>query len=153
MKRLMVLVVVAVAVSAAGVLGAIAPASACTYQEATPEELLARADVVFEGVALLSRDPSAGAPGISSGDPIIWTFAVDRQVKGSALPQQEVGTPRGGATCGVDFAAGVRYRVYAVDQNGVFMTFLGSGTVEAPAPPPPSTTPVVRSPRPLSRTG
>ena len=137
MKRLLILVVVVVA---AGVLGTIEPASACTYQEATAEELLARADLVFEGVALSSRDPNAGVTGISSGDTIIWTFAVDRVLKGLAPDRQEVGTPRGGATCGVDFAAGVRYRVFSVNRDGVHMTFLGSGTEEAPVPPPPPPT-------------
>ena len=131
MRRAAVLLVVALA---AGVLGAPGPATACTLLFPGPpeEELLARADLVFEGVAVTSRDPSAGAPIISSGDPIFWTFAVDTQVKGTAGPLQEVATARFGGSCGFAFVAGVRYRVFATDQGGVLTTGLGTGTREAP---------------------
>ena len=154
-----------------GVLGAPSPASACSLSLPLPteEEHLERADLVFEGLAVSSMDPNAGAPIISTGDPIFWTFLVEREIKGSTGVTQEVATARGGATCGYSFHAGVRYRVFASAQNGVFMTGLGSGTrpvsdtqrtttTQAPATPTttiptarPQTTP--SNPRPLALTG
>jgi hypothetical protein len=132
MRRAAVLVGLALI---AGVLGMASPASACSFVVPGPtqHELLAQADLAFEGVALSSRDPNAGAPIISSGDPIIWTFAVDRPIKGPVHRLQEVTTARSGASCGVAFQEGVRYRVLAVHQDGAFWTFLFSGTSETPA--------------------
>ena len=113
-----------------GVLSSSSPASACSLALPLPteEEHLERADLVFEGLAVSSRDPNAGASIISSGDPIFWTFLVERQIKGSTGSTQDVATARSGATCGYSFQTGVRYRVFASARNGVFMTSLGSGT-------------------------
>ena len=110
----------------AGVLGAASPVSACSLSLPLPteEEHLAGADLVFEGLAVSSRDPNAGASIVSSGDPIFWTFLVEREIKGSTGVQQEVGTARGDASCGFTFQVGVRYRVFARAQNGGFMTGL-----------------------------
>ncbi len=131
MRRAAVLVGLALI---AGMLGVASPASACSFllPGPTQHELLAQADLAFEGVALSSRDPNAGAPIISSGDPITWTFAVDRPIKGPVHRVQEITTPRSGATCGLAFQAGVRYRVLAAHQDGAFWTFLFSGTREEP---------------------
>ena len=128
--------------SAAGVLGATSPASACSLSSPLPteEEHLARADLVFEGLAVSSRDPNAGAPIISTGDPIFWTFLVEREIKGSTGIQQDVGTARGDASCGFRFQVGVRYRVFADARNGAFMTSLGSGTRQVSDPPQNTTT-------------
>jgi len=128
--------------SVVSVLGATSPASACSLAVPLPteEEHLARADLVFEGLAVSSRDPNAGAPIISSGDPIFWTFLVEREIKGSTGMQQEVGTARSGATCGFSFQVGIRYRVFADTRNGVFMTGLGSGTRQVSDAPQTTTT-------------
>lgn len=159
MRRLTILLSVVVA---AGVLWTPAPASACTVAASTEAEQLARADLVFEGTARSSHDPNAGAA-ISSGDPVFWTFTVDRRIKGDAAADQVVSTPRSGASCGVDFTVGVRYRVFAVEREGVFVTTLGSGTRETvlvPEEPTTTTTPTTTTPttkppgkRPLARTG
>lgn len=132
--------------SVAGVLGATSPVSACSLASPLPteEEHLARADLVFEGLAVSSRDPNAGAPIISTGDPIFWTFLVEREIKGSTGMQQEVGTARGSATCGFSFQVGVRYRVFADARNGAFMTSLGSGTRQVSDPPQTTTTTTTR---------
>lgn len=108
------------------------PAAACTLVAPGPteQELLAQADLVFEGTAVSSRDPNAGAATIGSGDPIFWTFATERAIKGAPASPQEVGTSRSGASCGVTFQAGLRYRVFAKLVGGVYMTSLGSGTEE-----------------------
>ena len=109
-------------------------ALACTVTgpEPTEEELAARADVVFEGAVGTHRDPNAGAPVIGSGDPIFWTFIVDRVIKGNVNLVQEVASARFEGSCGIRFQEGARYRVYARYVDGVLHTGLGSGTRLAP---------------------
>jgi hypothetical protein len=97
----------------------------------TEQELLSQADLVFEGVAVSRHDPNAGAPIQSSGDPIVWSFAVDREIKGVPSQPQEIRSARSGATCGITFQIGTRYRVFAKAVDGALWTFLGSGTREA----------------------
>ena len=146
------------------------PAQACSIAWPGPsdEELLARADLVFEGIALFGEDPNAGAPVMSSGDPIFWTFRVSREIKGPASQPQVVVSARSGATCGIHFRIGAHYRVFAHLVDGVYRTGLGSGTQELtgeetttttttappqrPDPPVPLTVPPAR-PRPLALTG
>ena len=139
----------------------------CSITEPLPteEQYLADADVVFEGIAGPHRDPNAGAPIKTSGDPIFWTFTVERPIKGTVAPVQEVASARSGATCGIVFQEGVRYRVFASYVDGVLRTGLGSGT--RLVQPTPSTTTTVRPttttaphastttspPRPLALTG
>jgi hypothetical protein len=162
---------VAAALGAAAliVLGGAQAAGACSIVTPGPseQELLDQADVVFQGVALTSEDPNAGAPVHSSGDPIAWTFTVEQVVKGVASATQQVTTARSGATCGFTFVEGHRYVVYARAVGGVLSTSLFSGTREgvigvttttattpppdSAAPPPFPTTTLAR--RPLVRTG
>ena len=132
--------------SAAGVLGTTSPVLACSMSPPVPteEEHLARADLVFEGLAVSSRDPNAGAPITSSLDPIFWTFLVEREIKGSIGAQQEVGTSQSEASCGFTFRAGVRYRVFARAQNDAFATGLTSGTRQVSDPPQTTTTTTTR---------
>ena len=143
-------------VLAAATLAVPAPpaAVACTITAPGPteEQFLAMADVVFEGVAGTHRDPNAGAPVISSGDPIFWTFAVERVVKGAASPVQEVASARFEASCGIRFQEGARYRVYARYVDGVLHTGLGSGTGQAPVVAPTTTVPRPAQPAPSTPT-
>jgi hypothetical protein len=126
--------VVAVVLAAATMAWPSSPALGCSATGPVPTEaeFLAGADVVFEGVAGAHRDPNAGAPVQGSGDPIFWTFTVDRQVKGAVAPVQEVGTARSDASCGIRFLEGVRYRVYAQYEGAALMTSAFSGTRVAP---------------------
>ena len=162
MRRRVMAAVMAAALGGLGLLGA-QPVGACTAPPGpgpTEQELVAEADLVFEGVAVSRHDPNAGALMQSSGDPIVWTFTVDRQVKGTASQPQEVTSARSGATCGVVFEIGTRYRVFADVVDGRFWTSLGSGTREATvessttttSTPPPTTTTSV-PPAPPTRTG
>lgn len=106
------------------------PALGCSVVDPGPTEaeLLAMADVVFEGVAGSHRDPNVGAPVQTTGDPIFWTFTVERQVKGTVAAVQEVASARSGVSCGIAFTEGSRYRVYARYIDGVLTTSFGSGT-------------------------
>lgn len=110
------------------------PASACTISTPLPTEAeyVATADVVFEGTAVGRVDPNAANPVMTSGDPIVWTFAVDRPIKGSVGLQQVVESARSGASCGFTFTVGTRYRVYGRYDGAVLRTAFGSGTREAP---------------------
>ena len=140
--------------SLALVAGASSPAMACSPAFGTPteQELLARADVVFEGVVLGSRDPSAGAP-MSSLDPILYTFAADRVVKGSITAQPVVATPRSGASCGTTFAVGARYRVYARIEGGILTTLSVSGNRQVPLVTTTTTAPGTTAPPASPRSG
>ncbi|MDP8938304.1 MAG: hypothetical protein M3O23_11355 [Actinomycetota bacterium] len=164
MRRAVTAVLTAAAVTTTVFLWA-PTAGACTAPPApgpTEEEFLAQADLVFEGVATARHDPNAGAPMQSSGDPIIWTFTVDRQIKGAAAQPQLVQSPRSSATCGMSFEIGTRYRVFAKNVDGVYQTTSVSGTREATLesitttttirPPSPTTTTTLRPARP-TRTG
>ena len=143
-------VVAAALVVAAGMVIVAPPpaALACTIAgpEPTEAEYLAMADVVFEGTAGSHRDPNTGASIISSGDPIFWTFTVDRVVKGGAGAVQEVASARFPGSCGITFEEGTRYRVYAKYADGGLHTRLGSGT--RPAPAAVTTTTVLRPAQP-----
>lgn len=65
-----------------------------------------RADVVFTGRTVEREE--AGGILVGSGDPVAWTFAVDRLHKGATRDEQEVVSARSEATCGVEFELGER---------------------------------------------
>jgi hypothetical protein len=148
------LILVAVLAPATLVVPAPPAAVACSIVEPRPteEEFLARADVVFEGAAGTHRDPNAGAPVIGSGDPIFWTFIVDRVIKGNVNLVQEVASARSGVSCGIRFQEGARYRVYAGYVDGVLHTGLFSGTRLAPAVATTTTLPRPAQPAPPTPT-
>lgn len=127
MRRILAVAVVLVAAG----LSWSTPASACSVTEPVPTEAqyVAMADVVFEGVALGRQQTGGTAAG--TGYDFAWTFSVDRPVKGSVALQQVVETSAT-SSCGIPFAVGTRYRVFANYDGAVLRTGLGSGTQEAP---------------------
>lgn len=160
MRRAAMAVLTAVLVAGPAMVG-VTGAGACsvTAPGPTEEELAARADLIFDGVAVSSQDPNAGQPIIGTGDPIAWTFTVLRPVKGPvATPQQQVTTARSGASCGVAFQAGSSYRVYAQLIGGRYEASLGNGTrpldqvPPAPASTTTSSTSTTRAPAPTAAT-
>lgn len=153
MRRPVLAAVALVLATLALIAGASSPAIACSAPLTPPTEqqFVSRADVIFEGVYLSSRDPSAGASVVSSTDPIFFTFAADRVLKGGPINSQVVvSSTRDGASCGATFTAGIRYRVYARNISGSLVTDSVSGnrpvplvssTTTAPSatrPPPPA---------------
>lgn len=152
------MVAVTVVVVAAG-LSWSTPASACSVTEPLPTEAqyVAIADIVFEGTAVARVDPNAGSAAIGTGDPIIWTFTVDRRIKGSVAPQQVVESARSGVSCGFTFTVGTRYRVYGNYDGVVLRTGFPSGTREAPLvtanPAPRTVAPPASPPRRIALTG
>lgn len=101
---------------------------ACTCMQMTPAMALANADVAFVGVVAGIADAKGGQPVIGSGDPIVYTFAVEESVKGLAGDKLVVTSARDGASCGIVFARAERWRVYAnTDDAGAFHTSICSG--------------------------
>jgi hypothetical protein len=80
-------------------------AFACSCVPVDPARDLEGADAAFVGRAL-SR--AVDEPVGSSADPALWTFAVERAVKGSLPPRMEVTAPVSGASCGLELRLGQR---------------------------------------------
>ena len=99
----------------------------CSCIASSDTENRQSADVIFAGTVASITDPNPG-PSISSGDPITYTFAVDRSAKGAVGPTQEVVSARSSATCGCEFAMGTRYVVYATMQGGVLRAYACGGS-------------------------
>jgi len=115
------------------VVGVPSPASACSAFEQTARQYFDQADVVFEGVHVSGRDPSAGSTLVSGLEPVFFTFAADRLLKGGPISAQvEVSSSRSGASCGANFTVGVRYRVYASNVSGALTTSSVSGNRPVP---------------------
>lgn len=132
-----------IGVAVVAILAGAHPAGACSIALPVPtdEELLTRADLVFEGIAVAREEPTTTSTVFSSADPVTWTFSVERVVKGAASASQQVVTARSEASCGFTFAVGHRYRVYAEEGPTGFTTGLFSGTREITAEATTTTTP------------
>lgn len=117
-------------------------AFACDCAIGAPDDNLARADLAFDGtVATVAIPPSV--PGRDTSlDPILVTFSIETILKtpGGPADQVTISTANNSAACGVAFAPGERWRVYAtVTPGGNPRTgscsgdvLLGQGTVPAP---------------------
>ena len=105
-----------------------ADATACQcYGEITPAEAYEKADLVVEGVVLSSVEPGPRpfvengdtAMVISSGDMIRWRIAVSELRKGSTDDTLSVYSARWGMSCGVEFAIGGHYLIYAQEWQSI----------------------------------
>ena len=86
-------------------------ALACSCAVVSERQAFEGADVVFEGVAISSKEPLIIQ---SSGDPVEVTFSVENTLKGALASQQvTVTTALSGASCGAEFQVGERWRVFA----------------------------------------
>lgn len=120
---------------------------ACSCMQMTPELALANADIAFVGVVAAIDDPGSG-PLVGSGDALRYTFALEQTLKGDPVTSLDVLSARSSASCGMEFAAAQRWRVFAyADETGHLQTGLCSGNellaegvpVPAPTPAPPPT--------------
>lgn len=110
------------------VAGPIAVVLACSCMQLQPGQALEMADVAFVGVVAGMGDPNAGKPQISSGDPVLYTFAVEEALKqagGSSTMQ--ISSARDGASCGQIFAMGQRWRLHAYREGATLSTGICSG--------------------------
>jgi hypothetical protein len=119
---------------------------ACSCPRVTPAVALANAEVAFVGVVAAIDDPNSG-PLVGSGDALRYTFAIEQTLKGAPKVSLEIGSARSSASCGQEFAAAQRWRVFAyADEAGQLQTGLCSGNEllaenaplppQTPAPPP-----------------
>lgn len=114
---------------------------ACSCVQLGAGQALANADVAFTGVVTSIRDPNGGNPITSSGDPIVYVFAVETVSKGPAAKEITLTSARDGASCGMTFSLADKWRIYA---NGDGVDRLATGicsgnaliAVNAPLPKP-----------------
>ncbi len=86
------------------------PCAACSCVAFTPDEKIARADVIFRGrVTAVSPDANASSLYTRGG----VTFQVEMSWKGSVPPEIAVSTDGFWGQCGIRFARGEEYLVYA----------------------------------------
>ena len=98
-----------VSLVAAVVLVAPAEASACScIPWGNPRAELARANGAFVGVYLGRRPLRPVGTMPSSIDPFLYTFRVERRLKGTFGKTIEVRSPRDGASCGLEVVRGQR---------------------------------------------
>jgi len=121
------------------------PAAACLC--GSPEEGRAGADVAFTGVVAAVEDPSFPGWYASTGDPILYTFAVEEVIRGSPDEFTVVRSTRieGSGSCAIDMAIGERWEIYAHWSDGNLWTTSCSGSQRLaagiPAPPVPGSWP------------
>jgi len=119
---------------------------ACSCMRTTPAQALVNADFAFVGVVAAIDDPGSG-PLVGSGDALRYTFAVEETLKGALAVSVDVQSARSSASCGMEFAAAQRWRVFAyADEAGQCQSGLCSGNqllaesapipAATPAPPP-----------------
>ena len=121
---------------------------ACSCIQMNSALALSNADVAFVGVVATVDDPGGG-PLVGSGDMLRYAFAVEQTLKGEAQTAFEVLSARSSASCGMEFAAAQRWRIYAyADETGKLQTGLCSGNellaegvpippIQSPPPAPP----------------
>lgn len=89
---------------------------------------IARSDAVFAGTILDRIDPHAGSRTISTGTIITYPVAVHQIWKGALPDTVEVGSARGGSSCGYPFEIGGTYLIFAHVHNGQLRVSLCSRT-------------------------
>jgi hypothetical protein len=139
-RRALLMFGVLIVAALAGLVSSIAtatPACACACIPITPAEALAEADVVFTGTAVQRIGP---ADPLSPED-ATYIFDVEQIVKGPPTvdPSYRVGTANSGDACGISFAIGQRYEVFANGAVGELRATACGGTRRLEQnPPPPS---------------
>lgn len=120
----------------AGVLGALSlvvltasPSIACSCAGAGTAQYVDGAAAVFTGT-VTDREPPPKRPVMSSGDPVNYTFDVERWFKGERGDPVQVLSPMSGASCGLEgVRAGQRYVVFATEsRRGDLWASLCGGT-------------------------
>lgn len=96
---------------------------ACSCMQMTPELALANANAAWVGVVT-----TVGNAGADPNDPVAYTFAVEQTLKGELALTEVVRSSRSSAGCGMEFALGQRWRLYAyADEGAQLQTGLCSG--------------------------
>jgi len=94
------------------------PSFACSCAAAGTAQYVDGATVVFTGT-VTDKEPPPKRPVMSSGDPITYTFDVERWFKGEEQSPLPVLSPMSGASCGIEgVRPGQRYVVFASEGRG-----------------------------------
>ncbi|MFL9458929.1 hypothetical protein AB0758_49140 [Tolypothrix bouteillei VB521301_2] len=99
-------------------------AVACSCALVKEKEYFQRADVVFTGTVIERYSSKTEAN--------VWIFTVDKVLKGDAIGEQDVSSPKMSSLCGAYFEMNARYQVYATNVDGRLETILCSGNRELP---------------------
>ncbi|MEX0630734.1 MAG: hypothetical protein WEE67_06460 [Chloroflexota bacterium] len=92
--------------------------AACTCGGTSEDSALEHADVAFVGVVAAVEDPNLLSWfTYSTGDPILYTFAVEESLKSDPGRFVVIRSYRDGSSCGVPMAIGERWRIYAHRQD------------------------------------
>lgn len=99
---------VASGAAAAALLFGLESAEACSCVRLDARQGLSEADAAFVGTLVARRQALPPRPGgvSSSADPDIFTFRVDKAIKGDLGQEIEVWSARSGASCGLEVAIG-----------------------------------------------
>ncbi|MEV0612557.1 hypothetical protein AB0I81_04465 [Nonomuraea sp. NPDC050404] len=97
--------------------GASAPAYACSCSRLSPAEAVKHADTVFTGTVAWG----SGEGEVPVGRPVIYTFRADNVYKGAPAAEFRLVSSADTAACGYPFATGGRYLVFASSgDSGMF---------------------------------
>lgn len=126
------------------------PAYGCSCRAGVAvDEKLAQSDAAFVGVLKGRDDPDGAGPIVSSGRRVVNHFDVERIVKGDIGATVEVEAAAGGASCGLELAAGTRTGLFLrrseagrwtsslcsqVAANELLASAPGGGVAPGPAP-------------------
>ena len=110
-----------------------------------PVTMLNEADAAFVGRPIAQEIPNDG-PVFSTADPVVYTFEVEKAVKGDIGDQVEVHSLRSGASCGLEFRLPHRNRAgitLHLNEDGTYSSWLCDMidpdiliAVSKPLPPP-----------------
>ncbi|GAB1819534.1 hypothetical protein [Herbidospora sp. RD11066] len=116
-------ILVVLALTAGTIVFSSMPAYACKCALSPVKERVQNASVVFTGTVTGFR-AAADLTGKN-----VYTFRADHAYKGRPKVVVKVGTNTQSAACGVKFARGARYLVFAYKNNGLLTTGSCSGNI------------------------
>lgn len=136
--RVVSLALVALPLALALLLVQVAPSAACSCEQSSPEQLLAKADAAFTGtitesVPLPDKPPRA-----------LYTVAVEGIAKGTVEPEAQVLAGAEGNVCATVLRVGERWMVFATLERDVLEATMCSGStlLTGGEPPPVPVAPV-----------
>ncbi|HVE76959.1 MAG TPA: hypothetical protein VND22_09390 [Actinomycetota bacterium] len=107
-----------------------APAASCSCVDDHPRIQVRQAEAAFVGRLVGIQEGPLSV--LSGGSDAVWTFEVERVVKGELHRREHVNSPLSGASCGFEVAVGERAGVVLSSEDGAWRSGLCS-TVEPDA--------------------
>lgn len=104
------------------------PAIACSCAMSDTDRSIAYADRIFAGTVVERREVSSGLRGYTStADPVYYVFEVDQAWKGEVYETTTLYSALGSESCGMQFAQGEKYLIFAQQGDGMATTTSCSG--------------------------